>query len=599
MGNKEVKIHSKFMNKISATFLLIIFFIFFPTSIFIVIHTKEIILEKNLEHSQFMVSSVDASLQKNFESIHQIIRQIDQQDLIVDFLEVEEFPKDSKTTAVYNQFVTAMSTLFSSNSSIRSIGLYKNKDRNYYQFSERRGCYYENNYELEQWMAELSESVIQRFLIEPAYYEPHTNSICYKVHSNLKVSPAYENVGVISFSLESMAFSDIISNYYVDGLLGNVYIVTPDGDILYDSSGDYELDCFFDGDFLWRQPELIDFEGKEYYINYSSRNEMDCIVFHMIPVEGKDTQLESISRIIFVSFFAAALLTLLMTVLMNFIFSKRIRNIMGYLSKIQHGNLSVRIPQSNTKDELYLISESINHMCEELEQHINQVYVAELQQKDAELKLKNTEIKTLQAQINPHFLYNTLEMIRMRLNFEGEHECAAMLLILSKLFRNSIKESMIVTLGEEIQMVKLFLQLYQLKYKKLQVEFDIEESILEYACIRSTFQPILENSVTHGYKECDSFKIRIEGKLKRGKIVFQISDNGRGIERTRLDYLNKMLGIYSVDETDHIGLFNVSNRLHLIFGPASSIYLKSLLGEGTSVYVSFDAKRLGDFKDYV
>lgn len=596
--------NKKFMNRVSITFLIIMIVVFVPITGVILGTISKILREKYQENSQLVTVSVDNTLQDLFDSLHQMIRQINQNDSILDFLEIPvEQTKLQSNIGVnfYNEFTSGVESMFYNNNEVVTIDIYKKSDQSYHHFSRLTSSYYYYGTTWQEEIQELSESTTQVFQLEPAYYNALLKRNCFKINSNLKDTDVFENMAVISYEIDASGFNELLSNYYPDGIQGTLYILTRDGELLFDSSGLYQNDLVKQEKLFQDQPEKISSQGKTYRVSYSSQNELNCVVCHIVPDLVADSQLGAIQNVVVLGFFLAVFLTIFLTILMNKNISRRIENMMYYLSRIREGQLSLRIPENGEEDEIGLISISINSMCQKLEEYIQKVYIAQLQQKDAEIKLKTTEIKTLQAQINPHFLYNTLEIIRMKLNREGEkeRESASMILILSKLFRNSLNKHAIVTLGEEIQLVRLFLKLYQLSYKNLRVIMEIDESILHYACVRNTFQPILENCITHGYVAPNPLNVKIQGKLEEDKLCFTITDDGRGMDERKQVELNSRMAQYNTEESNHIGLFNVSNRLHLIFGETAVMRLDSSPGNGTSVYISYNAKKLEECEGYV
>lgn len=592
----------KFMNRISFTFLLIMMLVFVPTICIILSMAANIVREKYQENSQFVTVSVDNALQDLFDSLHQMLRQINQNNSIVNFLEIPIDQTDVQSNQgvlFYKEFSSGVESMFYNNNEVVSIDIYKKIDQSYHRFSRLSSSFYSYNMEWKDNIKQLSESSTQVFQLEPSYNDALLKRYCFQINSNLKNKDNFENMAVISYEIDASGFNELLTNYYPEGIQGNFYILTKEGELLFDSSGNYQWEFENKEKILQEQPAKITYQGKVYHVNYSSQNELSCIVCHVIPDQISDSQLDAIQKIIVLALILAIILTICLTILMNRSISKRIKNMMYYLSKIREGQLSLRIPETGEDDEIRLISTSINNMCERLEEYIQKVYIAKLQQKDAEIKLKTTEIKTLQAQINPHFLYNTLEIIRMKLNGEGERESASMILILSKLFRSSLNKQAIVTVGEEVQLTRLFIKLYQLSYKNIKVNMEIDETVLRYVCVRNTFQPILENCITHGYTAPNPLNVYIRGKLEEGKLVFSVEDDGRGIEPGRLKEINKGLAQYNTEESNHIGLFNVSNRLHLIFGETANMYLKSSLRDGTSVFISYDAIKWEEYSENV
>lgn len=593
------KVSSKFVSKITITYILVVLVIFLPTMSIILKQTAEIVKEKHLDQSIYMVRGLDDSLQQNCDYFHEMIRQMNQSEEVMDYLSTESENSKIDSFSSYYDFLNAVNTIYYNNYSLKGIGIYRLSDSSYYYFSKVYADYYDKNSSLPPDLEALAGNATQKFIIEKTEYNSRLAAKCFKVSSNFKAYNNYKNIAVITFDVDVSEYKDRMKLYYPEGVVGYVFFVTPDGELLYDSSDQYDSDFIDFQKVIQEKPETVSRKGKEYFISVSAENELGCTVIHFVPKTIADRQMAAITNVTVIAVFAAISLIVMAMLLFNGLFSKRIKVLKYYLSEIQNGDLSVRIPLKGIEDEIMLVGKSINQMCEQLQRYIEHAYVIKLQQKDTELKLKNTEIKTLQAQINPHFLYNTLEMIRMKLNQEQESECASMILILSKLFRNSIKENIVISFREEIQTVKLFLRLYQLKYPELKTEFMIEDSILPFACVRSTLQPILENAVTHGYSEKSDFKISIRGYFEKESIIIQVADNGKGISKDRLEDMNALMKRNAEIETRHIGLYNVNNRIKLLFGTNAEMSVESTEGQGTCVTVCFPKRELGEFENDV
>ncbi|WP_196220334.1 sensor histidine kinase [Paenibacillus larvae] len=221
--------------------------------------------------------------------------------------------------------------------------------------------------------------------------------------------------------------------------------------------------------------------------------------------------------------------------------------------------------------------------------YIDRVYRSELKQKD-------TELIAFQSQINPHFLYNTLEAIRMRALSQGARDVGDMIYILATLFRNSVKKKTIVTMEDEIQHCKIYLDLFRIRYQnRLDYDIDIPDELLQYRLIKLLIQPVIENYVVHGFlPERDDNLIRISAGLYDDAIQIEVRDNGSGIEPNRLRQLRK--GLLEADhsrngEPASIGLRNVHERIQIFYGIQYGVDIDSMIGEGTSVTITIPAVR--------
>ena len=244
--------------------------------------------------------------------------------------------------------------------------------------------------------------------------------------------------------------------------------------------------------------------------------------------------------------------------------------------------------EEEDKNELMYIINSI-------QTHINdKTKMAEILEERMKL-LRKSQYDMLQTQINPHFLYNTLETINwMAYNMSNsENPVSKSLINLASFFRNTLTSGYFVSIENEIKYTKEYVNILALRYGDLfDIEWDIDESILSYTIIKICLQPIIENAVYHGIKQKnDKGLIKIKGLCDDNNIILIVSDDGVGIENDALDELNKTLSETSfTNEKSHIGLSNVNQRIKIIFGDSYGIHVESTVGVGTDVYVTIPKK---------
>ena len=244
--------------------------------------------------------------------------------------------------------------------------------------------------------------------------------------------------------------------------------------------------------------------------------------------------------------------------------------------------------EEEDKNELMYIINSI-------QMHINdKTKMAEILEERMKL-LRKSQYDMLQTQINPHFLYNTLETINwMAYNMSNsENPVSKSLINLASFFRNTLTSGYFVSIENEIKYTNEYVNILALRYGDLfDIEWDIDESILSYTIIKICLQPIIENAVYHGIKQKnDKGLIKIKGLCDDNKIILIVSDDGVGIEKDALDELNKTLSETSfTNEKSHIGLSNVNQRIKIIFGDSYGIHVESTVGVGTDVYVTIPKK---------
>ncbi|MGV3466260.1 MAG: sensor histidine kinase [Heyndrickxia sp.] len=320
------------------------------------------------------------------------------------------------------------------------------------------------------------------------------------------------------------------------------------------------------------------YQGETYYIDVSSQNN-DYTYIGVIP--KKELNKLTFARgtmwvLIFFATFAAILITY------RFIrsYSKRIGQIVESIQEVEKGNLSVRIPESKKADELSIIGVSFNSMLVKLNDYIERFFLLNNMQKQAELK-------ALQAQINPHFLFNTLEVIRMVAVVEGSHTSSDMIFHLSRMLRYSLETKETVSLQVEIENVNQYLKLIQLQYpNKLQVDIQIPKVIENVPIQRLIFQPLIENYIKHGFKkDRNDNKLEITARKLERDIEIRIKDNGSGISTDQLALIRKHINDKEGVEMKSIGLRNVHQRLKLKYNDPYGLSIQSVPDEETIISV--------------
>ena len=245
------------------------------------------------------------------------------------------------------------------------------------------------------------------------------------------------------------------------------------------------------------------------------------------------------------------------------------------------------IEEEDKNELMYIINSIQTHITDKTK-------MAEILEERMKL-LRKSQYDMLQTQINPHFLYNTLETINwMAYNMSNsENPVSKSLINLASFFRNTLTSGYFVSIENEIKYTKEYINILALRYGDLfDIEWDIDESILSYTIIKICLQPIIENAVYHGIKQKnDKGLIKIKGLCDDNNIILIVSDDGVGIEKDALDELNKTLSETSfTNEKSHIGLSNVNQRIKIIFGDSYGIHVESTVGVGTDVYVTIPKK---------
>lgn len=291
-----------------------------------------------------------------------------------------------------------------------------------------------------------------------------------------------------------------------------------------------------------------------------------------------------------IALFGIGLLLVIFSISVNFIisrrYSKRILTIIGGMNLVENGTLDAKLPVDNYGDELTMISERFNHMTENLDAYIKKVYTLEMEEQKARLK-------ALQGQVQPHFLYNSLEAIRMNARVEGAKATSDMIYQLATLLRYTANHREITTLGEEINYVKQYVRFMEMRQERpIELEINIDKRFNNTAIPRFALQPLIENFFKYAYKENTHPKVTITVSLENNNLFFEVMDNGSGMDAEKLTEVQ--MTIASKAETSHIGLANLNKRLQLLYGEAYHLTIKSKTNEGTIILFQVPKHTGGD-----
>lgn len=265
--------------------------------------------------------------------------------------------------------------------------------------------------------------------------------------------------------------------------------------------------------------------------------------------------------------------------------NRAFRRFIAHINAIASGQ-QVQPLKLRDSAEFHQMAEAFNRMMRKLEtlNAHNLEYHEKLLLQDIENK--QSQLLALQSQINPHFLYNTLECINSAGAMCGSREVEEISTALAFIFRYAIKGENIVRLQDELNTLQYYLNIQQIRFfDRFCVHYDIPDELREHKMLKFLLQPIVENSIQHGFQACTPpCVIRIAVSECNGKLRVVIADNGTGIKPDRLEALQTSLDNYELS-TDSIGLMNIQRRIRLYYGEAFGLHVESEYGKGTTITV--------------
>lgn len=278
-----------------------------------------------------------------------------------------------------------------------------------------------------------------------------------------------------------------------------------------------------------------------------------------------------------VAFAALTAMVILFSIFLPKSFTKPITDLVVVTDKVSKGDLSAR-SRNDSLDEVGELSKSMNQMIDKINELLSQITKEQIRIREAELEL-------LQSQINPHFLYNTLDTIIWLAEGGDEKRVVGMVKSLSAFFRTSLSRGRdIITIREELLHAKSYLEIQQFRYQDiLKYEIDVPEEFNEYTIPKITIQPLIENALYHGIKnKRGGGRITIGARKEGDDFIISVSDDGIGMSEERLQEVIDGLSRQHPSDSAIYGLYNVNERIRLKFGDKYGITLHSVFGQGST-----------------
>lgn len=337
--------------------------------------------------------------------------------------------------------------------------------------------------------------------------------------------------------------------------------------------------------------------GSEYFVSYNKDSSLGWYLAGIVP-RAQVRQGATVLRnyIILLSACLSILLIFVLSLILR-MFTRRTEKLSAVIEQFGSGNFSVRFDDGGGMDEISLIGTRFNEMMEriqalmwESEEHYRRENALLSENLTLEVMKKQAELQALQNQINPHFLFNTLEMLKgMFYAEESRDKIINVVQAISDMFRYNLDKSTVVGLGQELNHIRDYMFIQNTRFDE-QIAFvaNVPQELADIPVLRFAFEPIVENSIKHGFCGLEGKKeICITAERVEHQLILALSDNGCGIEGTRLEQLNEDLrtGSRGTQEAGGIGIFNVNARLQREYGQQYGLRFESAPGAGTTVWM--------------
>jgi len=506
------------------------------------------------------------------------------QDLLYD-LEVYDVLNDDQSDKLtfynnVNNLKNVLRTLTLSNKDIQAVSIFDLKGNNYtYELSNGRLDLME--YLPYDTLLALARSAEGRPVWHVDFEKSQGNIYLTRIINDIDT---FNEVGLLVIQVNMAPMKNEYANLQSE-IFEEIYLLDPDKQLVF-SSEDHVMNTELIN-FSERSGVFYEDESKERMISYRKISNPD---WYIVTAISKSALLDEVNRfttIAFVIFIPLAIILSLFTIFEGLHMVASINTIVSGMEEVSQGKKKVNI-HVDRGDEIGYLAESFNDMTTEIENLVENIY-------EEQLTRKEVELKALQAQINPHFLYNTLETINWHAQLKGAPEISHMVTALSSIMEATIgRDNKLISLRDELKYIENYISIMTYRYEgRLKFNKKVDPSLLNIKIPRLILQPIVENAINHGIgQSATKSEINVTAEKDNGHILIEICDNGKGMSRVELDKL--MDKINNNHENKSIGLENVNRRLKLFYGEDYGIRIYSEENVFTKVVLDIPEKRLNE-----
>jgi two-component system, sensor histidine kinase YesM len=399
-----------------------------------------------------------------------------------------------------------------------------------------------------------------------------------------------QSLGIIKIDLKEDLIEDVIRNTHSKSL---TFILDKENKFIYSNKNEKIIDDSFLKEvenIKVKNYSNVPINGTDYMMVFNDSAYSGLKVIMLTPRSEIFKEVNNLRILLF----WVVMLGVITCVILAFVLSKplvgSIHKLQKAMIEIEKGNLSKRV-MIQSDDEIGQLGQGFNHMINEIDRLVSEVYKTSLREKEA-------EIRALQSQMNPHFLYNTLESINMLAITKENLDVSDMVTALGKLLRYTIdNSSKVVRLQDELSFIQSYISIQQVRMGKLlKYSEDIEQSLFQVLIPKLILQPLVENSIVHGISN-QGGSVHIKVSNVKSKLHIELSDNGKGVSTETLKKLKQSLkNIHNTSSDQHngIALSNINERIQLLYGKQFGINIESELTKGFLVKMVLPIIKKGD-----
>lgn len=547
----------RFNQKLFLSYLIVIIIPIMVLGIYAYNQSKEMLNLQGLQGIDKNVNTVTESIDKSVERYNHMVRSIGfnkifQKIVTNDYIDLVNLSRDLK-----NFLDPYFIMLMNLDKEIQKVTFYTQSSVPEYGDSV---VSYKRVYE-EPWYNEAIKE------IEPLWqYEDNKLFVTYKFPSFM--NEPHTNIVYMQIN-ESSFFKDITDLAQEYGVVisdANNRIIYTNQSAILTAIDSKELMNMDEGTIRMDQTEMFLVKKKIAQANWT--------VYCFVPAAYLSPNAGSIINATFIVILTCIVILLIIISIFSKTFIKRIFALNAIMKRVEWGELDLQV-RSDSRDEIGELTNRFGKMLNRLNEQIDESYRSKIIQKEAELK-------ALQSQISPHFLYNTLSFINWKALKDDAHEISYVVTSMSRFYRTALNQgNNITTVRNELENIKAYVEIIQVMDEySFDVVYKIDEEVNDYSTINLILQPLVENAIKHGIKQRETGRglMYISAWLDKGTVNFKIEDNGPGMQQETIDTILTM-------QSAGYGLNNVNERLQLRFGAKYGISIQSRLGYGTVMTV--------------
>ena len=431
-----------------------------------------------------------------------------------------------------------------------------------------------------------------RFIWGPMWYlnESTVNDTLFLLKSIKNPDDLSEDIGFLRIDFRKSIIQDIIDKINpLDDVFS--FVINSDNKIiassrdlkdLYDNSS---IDLELIKSAAQFSNQLTTFDDGKFYLQSAAIDKTDWYMVNVLPKSSILSTIKTQRNYLFIIVILTIIMAIILAAYLVKVINKRLFQVIDGMRQVPNGHLNNYI-ENDSSDEVGELIDNYNYMISKMSVLIDEQY-------KLGKEVKNAELKALQSQINPHFLYNTLDMINWMAQKNMNKEISIAVKNLAKFYKLSLNKGKdIVTIKDEVEHSKLYVNLQNMRYdNRITLITRLDESLMDCSIPKITFQPIIENSINHGIlgRGMENGSILISGYISQNNLIIQISDDGIGIEKEVLPLILKENNLQT--KGSGYGLKNINQRIKLLYGESYGLSFTSNYGFGTTVEITLPVIR--------